>query len=62
MERATNRRLNIGNSQRIVTTIPGRPDIVQQTLPLRNNEMGLSRNAPAIMQNFTTPAQMQNTF
>ena len=56
MERATNRRLNIGNSQRIVTTIPGRPDIVQQTLP----EMGMSRTTPA--QNFTTPAQMQNSF
>ena len=59
MKRALNHQLNNGNSCQNVTTIPGRPDIVQQTLPLRNNGMGVSRTT--LMQNSTTQAQMQNS-
>ena len=61
MDRALNHRLNIINSRQNVTTIPGRPDLVQQTIPLHNNGMRLSTTAPAGRQNFTTLAQMNNS-
>ena len=62
MKRALNHQLNNGNSCQNVTTIPGRPDIVQQTIPLHNNGIRLSSTAPALRQNFTTQAQMHNSF
>ena len=54
MDSNANRLLNVANlSRRTVTTIPGRPDIVQQTMPLRMNGLqGVNRN-------FTTPVQIQ---
>ena len=61
MDRALNHRLNIINSRQNVTTIPGRPDLVQQTIPLHNNGMRLSTTAPAGRQNLTTLAQMNNS-
>ena len=66
-------RLVSNSSRRTVTTIPGRPDIVQQTMPLRMNGLqGVNRNfttpvqiQPSIRRATnlqTTPMQMQNSF